>query len=348
MTAPVPTVRHFCTYFDRNYLSRGLALYRSLAVHCPEFRLYVLSLDEATHAYLQRAALPGLVSVSVHDLEAHDADLASAKPTRSIVEYYFTATSCWVKYVFQRFADVDLVTYLDADFWFFSSPEPLFTELGMRSIAVVEHRFAPEREAEMAPHGRFNVGWLSFRRTDVGLACVSWWRERCIEWCYDRIEDGKYADQKYLDEWPARFPDLAILQHKGVSVAPWNLETVRIAVDGSVPLVDQQPLICFHFHGLKHVLGPFYESGLRPFRAKLTPSLRQWVYGPYFEQLLGIEAELATEGLGTGRAKSLRLKRGGFAGLVQRATVLVTTARLIASGKALVGRRPSTTARRTG
>jgi hypothetical protein len=339
MTAPVPTIRHFCTYFDRNYLSRGLLLYRSLAAHCPGFRLYVLSLDEATHAYLERAALPGLVSVPVQELEARDTDLALAKPTRTIVEYYFTTTPCWIKYVFERFADVDLVTYLDADFFFFSSPEPLFSELGTRSIAVVEHRFAPARQAEMAPHGRFNVGWLSFRRSDVGRACVSWWRERCIEWCYDRIEDGKYADQKYLDEWPVRFPDLAILQHKGVSVAPWNLETVRFAVDGPVPLVDEQRLICFHFHGLKHVLGPFYESGLRPFRASLTPALRQSVFGPYFQQLLGIESQLATAGLGTGRAKSLRMKRKGLAGLLQRATVVVTTARLIASGKALVGWR---------
>jgi len=227
----------------------------------------------------------------------------------------------------------------DADYLRTSRKQPVaHAEAAGHSIAITPHRF-PAALRDRERYGLFNVGWLTFRRTDTGLACVSWWRARCIERCYDRVEDGKYADQKYLDQWPAMFGDLCILQHKGVSVAPWNLESCQFSLDRASALIDGEPLICFHFHGLKHVLGPLYESGLRPYRAELTLDLRRAVFDPYLAELIRLEAELARAGMTAGHAKSLRGKRAGLRGLIQRAAVLVTAARLLASGKALIGSR---------
>jgi hypothetical protein len=317
----MPT-RHFCTFFDRNYMSRGLALYDSLRAHGGDFRWYVLCLDDEAYRYLSARALPDVVLVERRALEAYDPELAATRPTRSLVEYYFTITPAWVRYVLEHF-DADVVTYVDADFRFFSSPEPLFDELGTRSIGVVEHRFPPAL-AHLVKWGRFNVGWLSFRRDEQGRACVAWWRERCIEWCYDRIEGDRFADQKYLEQWPQLFSQLAVLQHKGVSVAPWNLEPERFSVDDrGRPHVDGQPLICFHYHGLKHVIGPLYESGLRAFRVRLDPTLRRALFTPYLEALLAHEAVLARAGVTAGHAKSLRLLEGGLKDLRRRATMAV-------------------------
>jgi hypothetical protein len=314
--------RRFCTFFDKNYLSRGLVLYDSLRAHCPDFHWYVLCLDDAAHRYLSARALDNVTLVELHALEAYDPSLAATRPTRSLVEYYFTITPAWVRYVLEHF-DVDLVTYIDADFRLFSSPELVFEELGACSIGVVEHRF-PAALAHLIEWGRFNVGWLSFRNDEQGKACVSWWRERCIEWCYDRIEGDKFADQKYLEQWPRLFDRLAILQHAGVSVAPWNLEPQRFAVDTQGrPTIDGQPLICFHYHGLKHVIGPLYESGLRAFHVRLDPQLKGALFTPYLEALLAHEAELARAGITTGHAKSLRLVQGGLKDLRRRATMAV-------------------------
>ena len=41
-----------------------------------------------------------------------------------------------------KFKDINLITYLDADLLFYSSFEPIFNEIGNSSIAIIEHRFA--------------------------------------------------------------------------------------------------------------------------------------------------------------------------------------------------------------
>src|SRR5437899_3343295 len=60
----------FCTYFDRNYLTRGLVLYESLArfLHPPE--LVVLALDRETEEALAALALPGVDVVPLAELYA--------------------------------------------------------------------------------------------------------------------------------------------------------------------------------------------------------------------------------------------------------------------------------------
>jgi hypothetical protein len=93
------------------------------------------------------------------------------------------------------------------------------------------------------------VEWNSFRRDEQGLACLSRWREQCIEWCYYRLEDGKMGDQKYLDEWPNRYSNCHILMHPGAGIAPWNYAQYQFGQTktGSIT-VNGAPLIFYHFH----------------------------------------------------------------------------------------------------
>src|SRR4051794_12709898 len=199
----------FCTLFDANYLPRGLALYRSLERHCERFRLRVFCMDDATKAILDRLALPHLVPIAIGELEARDRVLATVKPGRSEVEYCWTATPATCVHVLETEPDVEMITYIDADVMLFSDPAPIFEEMGDASIVITPHRYAPEYELDdMGPGtsaesgGIYNVQWVTFRRDERGLQAARWWRERCIEWCFNRVEDGRFGDQKYLDDWP--------------------------------------------------------------------------------------------------------------------------------------------------
>src|SRR5271157_2513070 len=83
-------VRYFCTYFDRHYMIRGLALYESLKQFCPDFRFYVLALDSECFDALVKMNLPELQPFSLEQIEKYDPDLLIAKANRRPVEYYYT------------------------------------------------------------------------------------------------------------------------------------------------------------------------------------------------------------------------------------------------------------------
>ncbi len=277
---------YFCTYFDKNYLPRGLALYYSLRQHCHEFSLWILCMDQASFSVLTKLALPSVNLLSLAKFEQKDELLVNAKRNRSKIEYYFTCTPSLPLYILNNWPEVDLITYIDADLFFFASPTPLFDELETKSIAIIGHRYPPHL-IELERFGIYNVGWLSFRRDENALDCLNWWRKQCLEWCYDREEDGRFADQKYLDDWPDRFKNVVVLEHKGANLAPWNLGNYQLhSRDRKTVMADEQPLLFFHFHGLKKIFQYLYDPGWIEYGIKPSKVIRQQIYKPYLRLLL--------------------------------------------------------------
>ncbi len=287
-------MRYYCTYFDRHYLNRGLALVESLRRHeTAPFRLFVVCMDEMTRAALDQLAVPEIRSVPLHEIEWRDARLLKTKEARSLVEYYWTMTPTIILRILERHPEIDLLTYLDADLWFFSPAQPIFDELGRHSILIHEHRFSPS-QAELGRHnGRFNVGLLCFRRDRNGMEALRWWRARCLEWCFARYEQGKMGDQLYLEDWPERFQGVRVLRHPGGGVGPWNHDRydIRGATDGRIT-VDGAPLIFYHFHSLKSA-GPDLAIPVAHAHYRLTIPVLTHCFIPYLKALDQAQQRLA-------------------------------------------------------
>lgn len=283
--------RYYCTYFDSGYLTRGLALFHSLQIHSQSFMLWVLCFDDTVAEQIKAINHPQLRPIQLSDFERGDTALLQAKSNRSKLEYYFTCTPSLPRYLLNQHPEIDLITYLDADLYFFSSPESIFAEIGDASVAIVPHHFSKHLWF-MARAGDYNVGWLTFRRDGDGLACLNWWRERCLEWCYDRVEGDKFGDQKYLNQFPLLFKKVCVIQHKGANLAPWNVENYKYTLDNQIQ-VDHAPLVFYHYQGLK----PYrttgddvtYDLGLRGCLATLPPNIQAEIYGVYLKKLIELE-----------------------------------------------------------
>jgi hypothetical protein len=270
--------REFCTLFDGNYLIKAVAMARSLERHHPDHRLTCFCFDADAKELVDALGLPAVRTVTLDELEAHDPALATTKRDRTPTEYCWTATPTLPLYLFETRPELAEVTYLDADLLFFSSPEPLFEEMGDASILITPHRFAPEY-AHHAMSGIYNVQFLTFRRDARGMEALRWWRDRCLEWCYNRLEDGKLGDQKYLDDWPTRFAGVHELRHKGGGLAPWNISQYDVRAEGRRVMVDDDPLVFFHYHRVRLVEGGRHRW--QPPGYLITPENRRLVYRPY-------------------------------------------------------------------
>jgi hypothetical protein len=324
MTANSLADRVYCTCFDSNYLSRGLALYRSLQRHAAGSRLWVLCLDDACHRYLAKLGLPHLIAVSLAEFEAADPAVAATRPSRSRVEYYFTLTPAWLIHVLDREPKSEWVTYLDGDLYFFDSPARIFDELEAAAFAIIPHRYTPAIES-LKKFGVFNVGWVGARNDFDGLASVRWWREQCIQWCYDYVDGERFADQGYLQMIAAWFPRVKAIENVGANLAPWNVGNYRIAFDAGKVWIDAtHPLIFFHFQGIKKAFSCFIFNSHRIYRAPFSSTVRDRVYRPYIEELLAIEGEI---GPAVDVAHAAPLPRAKAATLRHRIKGAVRTAR---------------------
>lgn len=290
-------MRHYCTYFDSNFLSRGLALYKSLCTHEKEFLLYVLCLDDKTYVFFQQNQFDYIIPIAHHEFEAGDTKLTNCKADRSKVEYIFTCTPSLLRYILKEY-NIELLTYLDSDLFFFSSPDPVFNEIGSSSIAIIAHRFS-ERNKYLEIYGIYNVGFLSFRNDVEGRKCLEWWRDKCIEWCCDYVDCGRFADQKYLDEWPMLFDNVHVVAHKGANVASWNIDNYSCKVVDGISWVDDAPLIFYHFHGLSSLGRYFFRTGIEVHYDNDTARMVDYIYRGYISYLKTVAKKYDTPVCGT-------------------------------------------------
>lgn len=274
----------FCTYFDSGYLGRAMVLHDSLLQTGTDFRLTALCLDDEALQAVEAARCATLTPVKLSDVERFDPQLLDVKRHRSAHEYYFTLGPSFIKYLLDGLGR-DGMTYLDADMCFYEDPAVLFEEARAASTVIVGHRF-PERLRHLEETGRYNVAWVGFIADADGFACLEWWRQRCLEWCFDRVEDGRYADQKYLDQFQARFAGVHVLQHKGADVAPWNVADPRLSlVDGRFRVGDT-PLIFYHFQGFRLLGRRLIDPNLAEYGNRTSGAVRA-LYRGYANAVVG-------------------------------------------------------------
>jgi hypothetical protein len=238
--------------FDSNYLPRAIALYDSAAAALPNAEFQYLCLDAAARDALNKLALPRMHAVLVDDIG--DAELMATRKSRSAGEFAFTSKSAWLDYLVRSEAtqEGDVLVFADADILFYPAARSYFERLPAFSIAIAPHGFTKDAQHRAAQFGRYNAGMVLFRIDDASRACIADWRRDTIEWCFARTENGKFADQMYLDAWPARYAGVYEIRTEAMNVGPWNLATKKISLTKTKEFtIDGAPLYSYHFHGFK-------------------------------------------------------------------------------------------------
>ncbi len=226
-------------------------MYESAIKYNPSSIFYILALDCKIIQFVSEKKLVNLKIVKLQEVEKKYQCLKIAKKNRSKIEYYFTLSSFFIKYVRSTFNIVDCY-YIDSDIIFVRNFKKEDQSYKNKSIVIIKQNWKEK-------FGKFNVGLIFFNfKFKETLQILNRWSKNCFEWCYDRCEEGKYADQKYLDKWPDQGKYLLILEPINSVMAPWDLKK------NYIPLLAKQKkkFFAYHYHDLELINNNFFSTGI--------------------------------------------------------------------------------------
>jgi len=290
-------VKHYyCTAFSGAYSYQGLVLYDSLSKHDGFFTLFYVCLDNTAFEILSTLRSENIVVIKVEQIEAYFEDLKDIKDTRAIHEYAWTIKSSEMLYILEKYKEVDKIIWLDGDTQILSDPEVIFDEWGDHSVILTEQYYTDNHESLINQYGRFQAGFVGFKRDNDGIEALSWWRRKCIDWCYSRFEKGRWADQKYLDKIPELFLNVCIVKNLGINMTPFilyrfNFEQQKyLEVRDNELYVNNIKLVLFHYYGFRYFDDSTYD--LCSYWMKFTSSTIKLLYKPYIESCRAVIEEI--------------------------------------------------------
>ena len=266
--------RYYSTVLNHKFLPQLLALHDSMLAHCGNFKLYVICIDRALVEQLEIIKLPDTELIDLEKIEASYARMQHIKASRNLREYCWTLASFSFSMVKNVFPAINELTYLDTDLFFFSSPECFFKELDEsgKDILITEHAFAPEHKYLQAESGLFCVQFITVKYTRPAEAVIKEWQDLCEESCSEKVENGKFGDQKYLEQWPDKYPDIVnVLKQQDKTSAPWNINYYS-----GTP-------VFYHFHGFRLLSDRVVKRFILPYSVN---SARAWIYIKYGKSLV--------------------------------------------------------------
>jgi hypothetical protein len=240
------------TIVAKNYLGQAHTLGDSLRAVHPDLAFHIILADEAD-------GLLELPHEPYPTIEARQMGIDSYEEMAfkyDLVEFATAIKPFVFEYLFRRFG-YERIIYFDPDIFVYSSLDVVFAELDENFMVLTPHMTKIEishcsaiSEETILYVGTFNLGFVAFNNSESAQAVIRWWKDRLRDKGYADRVDALHVDQKWMDLIPAFFDrGVRIARHPGFNVSHWNLHERHLTVRDGVYMLDDQPLVFFHYSG---------------------------------------------------------------------------------------------------
>ena len=228
-------MEHYVTLFDSAVPAAGAGPARLAAAPCR--RVHVCGCSAWTSGRRAADAAGAAERVAAPLVERGNRRSCSrSSPGAASGEYCWTLTPFTPRFVFEPTRRCARVTYLDADLWFLKTRRRSFASSSIGdAVLITDHAYAPEydQSADVRPVLRA-VHDLRPRR--AASRCASGGRSAASSGASRVLEDGKFGDQKYLDDWPYRFAGLVhVLAEQELGPRALECDALPIQPGGLLP-----------------------------------------------------------------------------------------------------------------
>ncbi len=244
---------NFVTYFSKEFLIQGTVAIESFIKSHEESSGLVVCLDDTSRSFLQSKGYPPSISiVEISEIHALFDIFKDFQETRSYAESIISIKPHLIEFYLNQLEPEDYLIYFDADIFFFTSMLTLEQFSTGFEVLLSEHLF-PGCMSESVKFGKFNGGMIVFKQSIKSRELLVRWKNQCSEWCKLELSEGRFADQKYLDDF-SDFDGVAALSHPGVNNGQYYFMEKRIFRFSNRlkrVVVDGFPILSFHFHGIR-------------------------------------------------------------------------------------------------
>jgi hypothetical protein len=294
------------TYFTKEFLVQGTVSIRSLSRVEPDTTIYALCIDQVSFDYLSlQFNNTNVVPVNLIELPEINKLFETLVMTRTFFESLITLKPFILEYFLSNLEESAYLIYFDADLYFYESFSTKLLEISDFDLLLSQHLF-PHKLRKNVYYGKFNAGFLVFKSSTRGRRLLHNWKKMCLADCSLVATDSVYGDQKYLQQFENSI-GVQPLQDPGINNGQYYFQSKRIikrnSATGSI-LVDDFPLICFHFHGIR-INAKFIQTGFNRYN-KPFGAIRvfRFIYLPYIDKIL-IEIALIVKAIPDFLAKNV-------------------------------------------
>lgn len=240
----------YFTICARNYLAYALTLRSSLWSVNPNADFYI---------FLADAPLEADTKIDGHIVALDQIDLPNAPLMKFRYNVLELATAikpfCFL-HLMEK-AGYDAAIYLDPDIQVFARLTDVENALqdGV-SCVLTPHILQPLKDdfhpsdLDILISGTFNLGFAAFSKLPEAIEFIRWWGNKLESNCFVDVANGLFVDQKFVDFAPSFIKNLKILRHLGYNVAYWNLAHRALTRVDTELMVENEPLVFFHFSGI--------------------------------------------------------------------------------------------------
>jgi hypothetical protein len=281
---------HFSTVVSQDHFFKYLALVSSLRNNPRDFKIYTMCVDEIVWHILNKINIEEVVPIMLK--EVHSDMLEKAKGDRPFQAFCWTLKPVALQYVMEKHSDCDYFAHLDADLFFFESPENIFLENPSASLFLTHHRNSRNFLKYYSSTGVFNTGFVGCKNDNTAYNAISKWKSQCLLYCPIKEDPIHkiFGDQRYVESWPEEYRDVHVVRSLGVNAALWNIQNYTVSIVNDKVHVEGSPLVFYHFSGLTIISRN--EFNINWYYHIDDEMVFKYIYMPYVKTLVNVMNEM--------------------------------------------------------
>lgn len=242
------------TICSNNYLAQAKILGDSLLEKNPDYK-FIIGLCDILSDNIDYSFFGNFEVIPVEQIKIYCFDEIIEK--YDIIELNTSIKPSFFKYLINTYKNVEKIIYFDPDIQIFNNLSLVEKYLENNDILITPHILHTLPIDDLSPSenlflnfGIYNLGFIALNaKSQNTLDLLNWWEEKTLKIGFNRVSEGLFVDQLWINLAPIFFNNVKVLKEYGFNVAPWNLHERNLINknDNEYIMKDSSKLIFYHF-----------------------------------------------------------------------------------------------------